>query len=349
MDFPRITVLVAAHDAESTIDETVRSVLAQTITDFELLIVDDASTDSTRRQVQAHHDPRIRLISLNENVGPAAARNIGVRQAAAELIAVLDADDVSYDRRLECQLAYINSHPRCDLLGSAFDVIDEAGRPTGHFEPPCDTTMIRWRLLTTNAICNSTSLFRRQAALAAGGFDETLRVGEDYSLWAAMAPHTEVAQLSSRLVAYREHPGGLSTVHSAEVADARRRVAGRALSAAVGHEVSPAAVECLTEPSAAGRSAAGYREAVTTLTEALRRAVRWSHEGRELEGALVEDWRRQMTALCAGVPRALPLVLWTALGLAASSVGPRSLDGDSAVWAWRALKTAAASALSADW
>ena len=192
---PGVTVLMAAYNAAEYVGPAIESVLGQTYADFELLVVDDGSTDSTVEIVRSFADPRVRLLSLEQNSGAAHARNHGMRAARADLIAILDADDIAYPERLEHQVAYMDDHPGCSLLGGAFDLIDGSGSIQGTVLSPCETGMIRWRLLTRNVIGHSTVMLRRRDALAAGGYPEDLRNGQDYALWSAMAPLTEVAQL----------------------------------------------------------------------------------------------------------------------------------------------------------
>jgi glycosyltransferase involved in cell wall biosynthesis len=169
---PEVSVVMAAYNAAEYVAESIESVLAQTYTNFELLVVDDASVDATADIVRSIADPRVRLLSLPTNSGAAAARNLALRSARAELIAILDADDIAYPKRLERQVAYMNDHPGCALLGSAFDRIDASGALRDTVHSPCDPVLIRWHLLKKNVIAHSSVIFRRSAALAVGGYRE---------------------------------------------------------------------------------------------------------------------------------------------------------------------------------
>lgn len=348
MGTPHATVLMAAYNAADHIDEAILSVLGQTYEDFELLVIDDGSSDDTAERVQAYADARVRLVSRETNSGAAAARNYGMQLAAADLIAILDADDVAYPTRLERQVEYMDSHRNCGLLGSAFDLIGESGVVHGTNRTPCDTAVIRWKLLLGNVIGNSTTMLRKRDALAAGGYDESLRVAEDYALWVAMAPLTDVAQLPEVLAAYREHVGQLSTTDSDQVVSATTVVAQRALSAAAGYDVSLGAVRCLTNasPQRPVRRAT-YRECVRAMADALDRMIARDETTRGLKLLLLDEWRHRMTQLCSVAPLALPWVLTASVRLSVKVAGLGGLANGYVAWVMRVVRATLQSVLSA--
>jgi hypothetical protein len=324
---------MAAYNAATHIDEAIASVLNQTHEDFELLVVDDGSSDSTPEIVRSYTDSRIRVVSRQHNVGVAAARNFGMQLAEADLIAFLDADDIAYPKRLEKQIAFMSEHSECGLLGCACDLIDESGAHQGSYQPPCETGMIRWNLLIRNVIVTSTAMLRRPVALAAGGYDERFQVCEDYGLWARMAPITEVAQIPEILVAHRMNPHGLSTTRQVEMQSAASVVAQKALSASVGHPVALQAVRCLAGTRPANQSPkAMCCEAAGAMAEALERMVADDEATREIKPMLLRDWRRQVAKLLSVAPSALPCVLATSLRLSLRVAGWRGLLGAYAVW-----------------
>ena len=125
---PKITVAMPAHNAAPYINEAVDSILGQTCRDFELLVVDDGSTDDTARRVEACTDARVRLIRLGTNQGRAAARNVALEQARGAYLAWMDADDIAVPRRLEKQAAFLEAHPDVDIYTAAVDShLDEHG------------------------------------------------------------------------------------------------------------------------------------------------------------------------------------------------------------------------------
>jgi hypothetical protein len=324
---------MAAYNAAAYIDEAIVSVLNQTFEDFELLVVDDGSSDSTPEIARSYTDSRVRVVVRQSNAGVAAVLNFGTQLAEADLIALLDADDIACPRRLEKQVAFMSEHSECGLLGGACNLIDESGAHQGSYQPPCDTGMIRWSLLTRNVIVTSTAMFRRSVALAAGGYDERFGVGEDYELWVRMAPITEVAQIPEILVARRLNPHGISTMLRGELRSAASVVSQRALSASVGHPVALQAVRCLAGTRPADQSPkAKCCEAARATAEALERMVAVDETTREIKPMLLRDWRRQMAIMLPIAPSALSCVLATSLRLSLRVAGWRGLLGAYAVW-----------------
>src|SRR5690242_9830310 len=111
MKVPRCTVILPTHNRAATLRRAVASVIAQNESDFELIIVNDASTDNTRAWLASIGDPRIRVVHLEHNQGPSVARNIGINMAAAPVLAFLDSDDVYYEERLSVSLAVFDREP----------------------------------------------------------------------------------------------------------------------------------------------------------------------------------------------------------------------------------------------
>ena len=210
MNSPRVTVLMAVYNGERFLRPAIESILNQTFTDFELLIVDDASTDSTPAIIRSYQDPRIRVIRNERNSGAGYSRNVGLRNARGEYIAVLDADDVAYPQRLAEQVAFLDAHADIVLLGGAQDLIDERGVRLKTMYFPTDPLIIRWTLLFRNCVQHSTVMYRRDAALQAGGYDPKLPSAEDFSLWGRLAAVYPLAQTSQVLAMYRSHPSGIS-------------------------------------------------------------------------------------------------------------------------------------------
>lgn len=336
MDSPRVTVLMSAYNAADFIGQAVESVLAQTYEDFELLVVDDGSTDATADVVRACTDPRVRLVELEHNSGAAVARNHGLQLAKADLVAILDADDIAYPRRLERQVAYMDDHPNCSLLGCGYDTVDAAGRAQGTLRRPCETAVIRWQLLTRNVIGHSTVMLRRADALSAGGYKEGLRNGQDYALWTVMAPLTEVAQLPEALVAYRDNPQGLTSTSTRRDRSESMRTAQFALSRAAGQEVSFEAIACLYGmPPASGLRRACCLEIIHALAAALQTMVARDATMRGFELDLLSDWWKQVERLGAIAPSVFPSLVVISTRLSLQVAGIRSLRPEYLGWLLR--------------
>ncbi|MBW8769707.1 MAG: glycosyltransferase family 2 protein [Gemmatimonadetes bacterium] len=222
---PRVSVVMPVFNGEQFIAESVRSVLASELTDLELLVLDDGSTDGSvvAARDAAAGDARVRIIALPHG-GVAAARNAGLREARAPLIANLDADDVMLPQRLSRQLAFLDANPEYVAIGSRALVIDAHGVPKRvgvrlftHEE--IDLAHIEGR---GGAVWNPTMTFRKDVALRVGGYLDGLHTtGEDHDLWLRMAEVGKLANLPEVLIRYRIHGRNVSL----STADRERRLA----------------------------------------------------------------------------------------------------------------------------
>jgi glycosyltransferase involved in cell wall biosynthesis len=205
-----VTVIIAAHNAEITIDETLQSVRAQSYRWLEILVVDDGSTDRTSEIVDEHvkADSRVRLI-CQANGGVAAARNRGIAEARGDFIAPIDADDLWCPTKIEKQMkAMLTRRPEVGLVYTWFAVIDCWGRITSRIEPDMEGDVVA-RMCLGNLPGNSSSaLMRKQAVLNAGGYDVSLRSQnaqgcEDWKLYFHIAESYDFALIREHLTYYR--------------------------------------------------------------------------------------------------------------------------------------------------
>jgi glycosyltransferase involved in cell wall biosynthesis len=213
---PRVSVVLPVHNGERFIAPAVRSVLAQSFEDFELLIINDGSTDATAERVGQFSDPRIGVITNGTNAGIQKSLNLGLRRARGEYIARIDDDDAWIDPyKLKKQVDYLERHPDCALLGTGAIVVDESGRELHRFLNPADDRSIRKTLLGRNCFVHSSVLFRKSEALKHGGYDEgqELRHVEDYALWLAIGRDRKLANLPEYAVKYLVRGSGLSGRH----------------------------------------------------------------------------------------------------------------------------------------
>ena len=133
---PIVTVLMSVYNGERYLNEAIDSILAQTFTDFEFLIIDDASTDSTPKILHSYDDPRIRIVTNEENLGLTKSLNKGLALAQGEYIARMDADDISLPERLMMQLNFLIDNKTVPLVGSGAIMIDEDGKSIGKMNLP---------------------------------------------------------------------------------------------------------------------------------------------------------------------------------------------------------------------
>jgi Glycosyl transferase family 2 len=210
---PRVTVLLAVHDGEPYVHDAVASVLAQTYRDFELLIVDDASTDSTVATIERLDDPRIRLLRNERNLGQVPALNRGLREARGELVARIDADDVSLPMRLERQVAAFDAEPHVGLVGSWMTLVDERGRHIGSLRKTLAdyVDFVFHTLIMRVYVSHPAAAYRLEPVLELGGYDEATGPAEDKDLWRKLAlARWDARIVPEELVRYRLHDAQLS-------------------------------------------------------------------------------------------------------------------------------------------
>jgi glycosyltransferase involved in cell wall biosynthesis len=207
---PLVSVILAAYNAEHYLREAIASILNQTFTDFEFIIIDDGSTDRTKAIIESINDPRIKLIS-RANKGLTPSLNEALQLAQGEFIARMDADDLSTPRRFELQLSYLREHPEVVLLGGAYDLIDDAGRYLTTITPPGDDATLQEHALSGRTpICHPLAMMRRDAMLKVGGYDETFKVAQDLDLWLKLGEVGKLAAVKEVLLQYRQHEESVS-------------------------------------------------------------------------------------------------------------------------------------------
>ena len=206
---PIVTVLMAVFNGEKYLREAIDSVLTQTFGDFELLIVNDGSTDGSRAIVESYGDSRIRLIDNETNLGLARSLNRGLAVARGRYVARLDADDVSEPERLARQAEFMERHPDVVLLGSWHTLIDEHSKEIGRRWVPCDHFPIRWMLEFICPFAHSAVMIRRTALLTES-YDESFEYAMDYDLWLRLAERGRVANLNQFLMRYRVSPDSMT-------------------------------------------------------------------------------------------------------------------------------------------
>jgi hypothetical protein len=214
---------MSVYNGARYLSEAVDSILAQTWRDFELVVIDDASTDRSRALLEAYRDPRLRLVANEKNLGLTRSLNLGLRLSRGELIARHDADDVSHPSRFEKQIRWFDDHPEGVLLGTQARTIDAAGRPAGRAgEPkPLTTLGVRWALLFFNPFVHSSVMFRRETILSLGGYDEAYYYNQDFELWSRVAGSFVCGNLADALVDYRAHAGSIAGQRGVEVLESR--------------------------------------------------------------------------------------------------------------------------------
>jgi glycosyltransferase involved in cell wall biosynthesis len=207
-DSPRVTVMVANYNTARYLPECLDSLLNQTYQDFEVLIIDDGSTDNSLEICQKYvaDDVRFRLMRLESNQGLTYARHVGLRESKGKYIAILDADDLATPSRLQRQVEYLEAHPDVILLGSYYSIVDEEGQiHRRRKKVPTNDIEIRWKLTFGNCLIHSTIIYRREAALKCGGYDLNIKRGEDIELHSKLIAYGKAAVLPEVLACWRSH------------------------------------------------------------------------------------------------------------------------------------------------
>jgi hypothetical protein len=329
---PPLTVLMPVYNAAPHLRQALDSVLAQSYRDYELLAIDDGSSDGSREILRTCSDPRLRLVEHSRNLGLTASLNEGLVLARGALVARQDADDVSRPERFERQVGFLRAHPEVALVGSQAAVIDAAGRRLGSLEKPCEATALRFELLFDNGFVHSAVMFRRSVVRdELGGYDASYRYCQDFALWSRLVRSRAAANLPQTLLSNREHAGSM-TLSSLEAnrLESRRVLAGN-LAAEFGSDVSEADVAVAVElreglrPGAAPRFL-GVFERLLSLFETRHADARAS---RDFRRTVARQYARLFMAARLAAPGVTALVL------------ARRFRGYP-VWGccWRALRTA---------
>ncbi|WP_181919650.1 glycosyltransferase [Alkalilimnicola ehrlichii] len=201
---PRVTVLLAVYNSERSISKCVESILEQSFKDFELLIVDDGSTDQTADIIRraSKKDNRIRILSNSSNLGLGASLAWGVDEAVGEYLIRIDADDVCLPDRLERQVRHLDQNPEVDVLGGAALEVDSSGKQIGVRCMPAEHDDIM-ACIWANPFIHPTVAFRRRRLLDVGSYDPELRRRQDYELWFRCAERgLRFANLQEPLIYY---------------------------------------------------------------------------------------------------------------------------------------------------
>lgn len=212
MSAPAVSVLMTIYNAGRFLEPAVAGLLAQSFGDFELIAIENGSTDGSAAVMRAFAaaDPRVKLAELDRNIGRTPALILALSKAGGEFVAVQDADDISLPNRFERQTAYLRQHGDCQLLGTWCRLIDENDSPIGAFHPDGEPRAAFQSMAYTNVVAHSSAMFRRASALAVGGYPADLPFSQDYGLWVRLMELGGIAVLEEELAAIRQHGGNLS-------------------------------------------------------------------------------------------------------------------------------------------
>lgn len=211
VDHPIISVIMAVFNSEIFLSQSIESILRQTYSNFEFIIVDDASTDKSFEIIHtyADKDKRIRVLKNQKNLGLGASLNRAIQVATGEYLARMDADDVSLDGRFQKQLSFMIEHPEIKILGGSLEFFDENNSVAGKLSCPMSAPIIRWNMLLGNGqIVGHPGVFMRKEFIEKIGRYSDSRAAQDFELWSRtfeIEPFP-IANLSDTILYYRQHP-----------------------------------------------------------------------------------------------------------------------------------------------
>jgi glycosyltransferase involved in cell wall biosynthesis len=243
MPKPVISVVMAAHNEQRFLAATLDSLFGQTYDNFEVICVDDGSTDRTPTILSqyAKRHPNLRVITNKEPMGLTASLNKALDEARGEYIARADADDLYDAHRLAEQKLILDVRSPVVVVGSQALQMDENGKPQPELdeELPCSDTGLRWRMLFNSPLWHPSVMWRAKTGLR---YDETCRVAQDYELWTRMATHGKMVTLKARYYHRRNHTGNISGQRRQEQIATRDRLSLAQIKALLGDKAPPPAV-----------------------------------------------------------------------------------------------------------
>ena len=200
---PKVSVLMTCYNAASTIEESVRSVLAQTFTDFELVLVDDLSSDNSIALIEKISDPRIKIKKLATRHRRTKALNQGFNLCRGKYVSVLDADDIADPTRFSKQVNFLEDNPKIVAVGTWFTNINENGELISRSEFKTTSSDIRRSLAFNSVLVHSSMMYRRSVANLQGGYLEDFDYAQDFALWIALAEIGDIGAIPEQLTKIR--------------------------------------------------------------------------------------------------------------------------------------------------
>lgn len=220
MPQPKISIILITYNRSRFISEAIESVLAQSFSDWELLIIDDASTDDTRKIIEnlIETEKRIKYFFNKTNIGISKSRNMGLSLAQGKYIAIIDSDDIWDDsNKLKSQYNFLENNRDYALLGGGVIVINQNGQEIKKYYNPESDEKIRKKMLIKNPFAHSSVMYLKKAAVDLGGYDPKLKTLEDYDLYLKIGAKHKLYNLKKYFSKYRVHSGNISAAERANM------------------------------------------------------------------------------------------------------------------------------------
>jgi glycosyltransferase involved in cell wall biosynthesis/radical SAM superfamily enzyme YgiQ (UPF0313 family)/tetratricopeptide (TPR) repeat protein len=213
---PQISVVMSVYNGEKHLQSAVQSILAQSFMNYEFIIVDDASSDTTPEILKAFSDPRITIVRNKENLGLTASLNCGIRAATGKYIARMDADDLSVPHRFAQQFDYLEKNPTTAVVGSSYYTINEEGADVSIINVLAKPADIKRELPRQNWFGHGSVMMRKSCLEEIGGYDERFIYAQDYDLFLRFSERYDLANITTPLYSWRESTHGISIIKKDE-------------------------------------------------------------------------------------------------------------------------------------
>lgn len=222
---PLVSVIIPCYNAEKFVEAAVRSIMLQSYSNLEIIVINDCSTDSTFNILKklSAEDSRIKLLMNEKNFGLVSTLNKGISVSNGKYIARMDADDISHVNRISIQVKYLESHEAVAMCGGNYILIDEQGREKGRLKYPKGDENIKAELLFYCPFCHPTVMMRRNVLNEIGLYNEGLVPAEDYELWIRIAEKFPLENLPDFLLYYRWHGNNVTILKKNEQYKALKR------------------------------------------------------------------------------------------------------------------------------
>lgn len=210
---PKVSVILPVYNAELYLQEAIDSILKQTFTDWELIIVNDGSADDTEKIIRSYNDQRIRYYKNEKNIGLIETLNKAIDFCTGEYIARMDADDISHSDRFQMQINFLDKNQDCGMCGTYAEIINEKGIKTGEIINLTTNEYLQINLLFSVPFIHP-SMIIRKSALMSHSFDADYKHAEDYDLWCRISTDYKIANIPYFLLKYRWHTENISVKNS---------------------------------------------------------------------------------------------------------------------------------------
>jgi len=280
---------MAVYNGADSVGEAVGSILRQTLSDLELIVVDDGSTDGTADVLASVDDARVKVCTNPSNVGLSASLNRGIGEARGEYLGRLDHDDSALPELLEEEIGFLRTHPG-HVAVSCWHIAQEEGQCDRIRRPPVDDLSIRWQMLFGTPMPHPGLMVRASALRAVRGYDESLPCTVDYDLEARLAGVGKLHNLPEALIAYRIRPGQMSDVRREEQRTIRNDISRREIGRILGKRPIPAREREYAEGFFRGKLPSGNkRDVAMRLGLRIAAAFRRKHNCPEFVSGILAD------------------------------------------------------------